>query len=221
MDKKKINSKVSSDIKRNQDVTLLVVSLLISGAFLWLVVAPIYRNKSEIEAVNFAKEEDLRNKQELLSNIESFNKNNKDLSVNSQKLVAMIPNRNNFEDFLFYLKDKSRAYNMELVDMSLISSDSKTGTPGAAASAATAAAAAAEAESGELKEQGISMKLRGSYSDFINFTKSLENTIAFLQEDSFQINVADSESGAGESQAQALDPNPILDFDLNLRFIYY
>lgn len=228
MDKREINSKVSSDIKRSKDIASLIVSLLISGIFLYLVVAPVYRSKVEVEGLNTNKREDLRGKQELLSNIESFNKNNRDLSVDSKKLIAMIPNRNNFEDMLSYLKDRVKNHNMELLDISLEESSQKGKVPVVGASAdAGMELNAGSAGPVELKEQGISLILRGSYSDFIKLIKFLENSIPFVQEDSFDIKVMEASTSSETNldtenpQEKIQDLNPTLDFSLKLRFIHY
>jgi len=230
MNKGDLNLKVSTGLKRNQDVTFLIVSLLISGIFLYLVVAPIYEKRAEIENDNLAKQEDLEGKQGLLSGIESFNKNNKSLSVNSNKLVYLIPNRNNFEDFFVHLRSISKSHNMELIDIELkeVSASSTEQTVGAVAmteSGISDVGIDVEAETAnQLNAQGISLSLRGSYSDFLGFIKALENGIAFLQEDSFQVKTAEKKSdssGDSEGEEQTIETNPLLDFNLELRFIYY
>ncbi|MFA7169521.1 MAG: hypothetical protein WC178_01575 [Candidatus Paceibacterota bacterium] len=230
MNKGDLNLKVSTGLKRNQDVTFLIVSLLISGIFLYLVVAPIYEKRAEIENDNLTKQEDLEGKQGLLSGIESFNKNNKSLSVNSNKLVYLIPNRNNFEDFFVHLRSISKSHNMELIDIELkeVSASSTEQTVGAVAMTESEIGDVGidvEAETAnQLNAQGISLSLRGSYSDFLGFIKALENGIAFLQEDSFQVKTAEKKSdssGDSEGEEQTIETNPLLDFNLELRFIYY
>lgn len=237
MDKKEINSKVSSDLKRNQDVTALIVSLLLSGALLYLLVAPTYDKKVELESINLSKQEDLKSKQELLKNIDSFNKkvkDDEDLSDNSLKLVSIIPNRNNFEDFFVHLKERSKSNSLELTDMSLTAVSANPATPAAPAAVTPTAGAVGTEAAGEtttaagskLNSQGISLRLRGSYSDFLKFTKELENGIAFLQMDSFKIMAAKEEEATtpvpGEEPVEEpVITDPILDFELELRFIYY
>lgn len=241
MDKKELNSKVSADIKRNQDTVFLVVSLMISGALLAFLVAPTYNSRAALEKKNQQKQDELTSKQDLLKNIETFNKNNANLSVNSQKLEVLIPSKDNFEDFLIHIKGLSKDYNLELIDFNFSTAgESKSGVASSPAAAAAASAAKTE-NSGEdgtskFNKQGISVTLRGDYSNFERFSKALENGIPFLQQYSVSISVPEitsqsqapqtPQAPAGPENSQGseklkVDMNPLLEFKMELRFIYY
>ncbi|MFA6897604.1 MAG: hypothetical protein WCQ96_04955 [Patescibacteria group bacterium] len=235
MDKNLNNSKIAGNLKGNRDVALLCGSLLLSIAFLYFFLSPLYREKLKMKEAYAAKQEDLQSKKDLLKNIEAFNQENKDLAVNSKKLALIISNRNNYEDFLIHLRKLSENYNLELLSFELegvkdtptdtVGTTTSTGaviTPDGGSMAAGMAAGGAVAEESPLNQQGIALSLRGNFADFQSFTKSLENGIPFLQEDQVSItSEAKTSSQSGQSEEQSLSQDPILEFKLNLRFIYY
>lgn len=205
-------------------MTALCASFLLSAAFLLAFLSPLYQKKLAMDKAYAAKQEDLRNKEELLQNIEAFNRENKDLTVNSEKLALLIPNRNNYEDFLIHVQQLSRSFNLELLNFSLkeIKSDTvvMAGTTTSTGAVITPETTTAEKGDDNLKQQGIDISLRGDYSSFVDFSRALENGTPFLQEDSLNIN----SDAAGNAQAEgigAVNSNPMLNFELSLRFIHY
>jgi len=231
MDKNLNNSKIAGNLKGNRDVALLCGSLLLSIAFLYFFLSPLYQEQLRMKEAYAAKQEDLQSKKDLLKNVEAFNRENKDLAVNSKKLALIISNRNNYEDFLIHLRKLSENYNLELLSFELEGvKDTPTDTAGTTTSTGAVitpdgdgmAAGGAVAEESPLNQQGIALSLRGNFADFQSFTKSLENGIPFLQEDQVSItSEAESSSQSGQSEEQSLSQDPILEFKLNLRFIYY
>jgi len=232
MDKNLNNSKIASGLKGNREVALLCGSLLLSVAFLYFFLSPLYREKIKMKEAYAAKQEDLQSKKDLLKNIEAFNQENKDLAVNSKKLALIISNRNNYEDFLIHLRKLSENYNLELLSFELEGvKDTPTDTAGTTTSTGavitpdgggTAMEGAAVTEESPLNQQGIALSLRGNFADFQGFTKSLENGIPFLQEDQVSVtSESKSSSQSGQSDEQSASQDPILEFKLNLRFIYY
>lgn len=223
MDQKKNNSKLSGSVKGNRDVAFLCGSLLLSVAFLYFFLSPLYQKKLTTEKAYAAKQEDLKDKKELLTNISAFNRENKDLTVNSKKLVLLIPNRNNYEDFFIHLQQLSKNYNLELLNFSLQDvKDSTVTTAGTVTSTGVVITPESTTSTGEVNfqtnQQGINLSLRGDFASFLGFTKALENGVPFLQEDTLSISAGSS----GEmQQGQLSDQNPMLNFNLNLRFIYY
>lgn len=223
MDQKKNNSGRSGSVKGNRDVVFLCGSFLISVAFLYFFLSPLYQNKLVTEKVYAAKQEELKDKQTLLENIATFNRENKDLTVNSKKLVLLIPNRNNYEDFFVHLQQLSKNYNLELLSFSLADvKGSDAATVGTVTS--TGAIITPEGTTGagavnlQTNQQGVNISLRGDFASFLGFAKALENGVPFLQEDRLSI----STGSLSELQpGQPSDQNPMLDFVLNLRFIYY
>lgn len=221
MDQKKNNSKLKGSVKGNRDVAFLCGSLFISVAFLYFFLSPLYQKKLMTEKAYAAKQDDLKDKKELLANIATFNRENKDLTVNSKKLVLLIPNRNNYEDFLIHLQQLSKNYNLELLNFSLQDVKGPVVTT-AGTVTSTGVVITPESTTGavdlQTNQQGINLSLRGDFASFLGFTKALENGVPFLQEDKLTI---DTGSPAELQPGQLSDQNPMLDFSLNLRFIYY
>lgn len=227
MDTKQNNPKKNVDLKEHKDLTFLGASFLLSSIFLLLFLSPLYQKKLLMDEAYAAKQEDLESKEELLKNIEVFNEENKDLTVNSEKLALLIPNRNNYEDFLIHIQQLSRSFNLELLDFSLqevntantVVTTGTTTSTGAIITPETATATNPGEESG-LRQQGIKLSLRGDYQSFVDFARALENGTPFLQEDGIAI-TSDTISGApGEGNSTATT-NPMLGFGLDLRFIHY
>lgn len=223
MNQKKNNSKLKGSVKGNRDMVFLCGSLLISVAFLYFFLSPLYQKKLMTEKAYAAKQDDLKDKKELLANIATFNRENKDLTVNSKKLVLLIPNRNNYEDFLIHLQQLSKNYNLELLDFSLQDvKDPVVTTAGTVTSTGVVITPESTISTGavdlQTNQQGINLSLRGDFASFLGFTKALENGVPFLQEDKLTIDVGSlTELQPGQSS----DQNPMLDFSLSLRFIYY
>jgi hypothetical protein len=225
MDTKKNNSKKSADLKSHKDVVFLCGAFLLSAAFLMTVVSPLYQKKLAMDTAYAAKENDLKNKEELLKNIEVFNEENKDLTVNSEKLALLIPNRNNYEDFLIHIQNLSRSSNLDLLNFTLREIKPAT-TVTAATTTSTGAIITPEKTitqetDSRLEQQGIDLTLRGAYSDFVKFAKDLENGIPFLQEDKIVIGSEKISGPQNAEEGQAANSNPMLSFGLSLRFIHY
>lgn len=232
MDKKQNNSKAKSkqvSVKGNRDVVCLGISMVLSILFLNFFLSPLYQKQLALEKAYAAKQDDLKSKKALLGDIETFNRKNQDLSVNSKKLVLLIPNRNNYEDFFIHLQQLSKNYNLELLSFKLEDAASSTASnaPGTTTSTGAvitpeggAAATTTPAEA-ELNQQGITLSLRGDFINLLGFTKALENGIPFLQEDSLDISASKDTGGQAPQGGGTSSLNPTLDTDLKLRFIYY
>lgn len=233
MDEKKSNSKISVNLKGDQDVIVLCGSLLLSVAFMYFYLAPFYQEKLRMKEAYAAKQEDLQSKKDLLKNIEVFNQDNKDLTVNSKKLTLLISNRNNYEDFLIHLQQLSKNYNLELLSFGL--EGAKDASTGGTAGTTTSTGAVITPEGGDVEgvteetaaersqvnQQNITLSLRGNFAGFQGFTKALENGTPFLQEGQMSITSGAESSSQPSQSGQLTSQDPILSFKLNLRFIYY
>lgn len=228
MDQKKDNPRIPRNVKGSKDVACLCGSLLLSVAFLYFVLSPLYQRHLAMEKVYVSKQNDLKGKQDLLDNIETFNRENKDLTVNSKKLVLLIPNRNNYEDFFIHLQQLSKNHNLELLSFSL--NDVKSAAPTSAGTVTSTGAVITpegaqttpETTEPQLNQQGITLSLRGDFGNLLEFTKALENGIPFLQEDSLAVSSASASTGTPTQQPNPdSDKNPTLEIELSLRFIYY
>ncbi len=226
METKQNNSRKNADSKERKDVTALCASLILSVIFLLAFLSPLYQKKLAMDGAYIDKQEDLKSKEELLRNIEAFNEENRDLTVNSEKLALLIPNRNNYEDFLIHIQQLSRSFNLELLGFTL--SDIKAATvvtPGTTTSTGAVITSETTTTTGptdsNLKQQGIDIAMRGDYSSFVNFARALENGTPFLQEDSVNISSETVRNTQSEDGSSAANPNPMLNFEMGLRFIHY
>ncbi|MDD3006905.1 MAG: hypothetical protein PHX30_05010 [Candidatus Pacebacteria bacterium] len=226
MEQNNDNSKNVSKVKDNRGMTYLCGSLLLSVAFLYFFLSPLYQEKLEMDKVYATKQEDLKSKNELLKNIETFNEENKDLTVNSQKLVLLIPNRNNYEDFFIHLQQLSRNFNLELQSFALEEVKNPTVKTSAGTVTSTGVVITPEGTTTSptvhtANQQGINISLRGDFASFLSFTKALENGVPFLQENKLSIASNKENAVQPEKEGQLSEQNPMLNFELNLRFIYY
>lgn len=227
MEQNNDNSKIAIRTKGNRDMTYLCGSLVLSVVFLYGFLSPLYQQKLELDKRYSVKQDDLRSKNELLDNIKAFNVENKDLTVNSQKLVLLIPNRNNYEDFFIHLQQLSRNYNMELQSFALEEIKDPTVTTSTGTVTATGVTVTPEgtttssAPVQKTNQQGINISMRGDFASFLSFTKALENGVPFLQEDKLSISSKTADVAKPGQEGQSSNQNPMLNFELKLRFIYY
>lgn len=221
MDTREVNLKVNVNIKENQDMTFLALSFLLSAVFLYFLVGPVFVQKAAVEKGNLARQEDLKSKRDLLLNIESFNNNNKDLSVNSKKLIALLPNRDNTEDYFNQVKILAAKNNLQLVSFKPKDVDPAQDAP-AQSAGETAAAANPSPDEPKFNQKEIEIIMKGNYGTLQSFLKSLENGIPFMKITFLNIAVAEKENQTIVSgNPLSPDPNPALDIDMKFRFTYY
>lgn len=207
-----INSKVASNVNNNKDIVILFLSLVAAGGMFYFIAGPTYKNylvtKEEIKL----KQQNLENKKELLDNIEEFNKENKNLSVDVDKLKVFISNRNNYEDFLALINslvasDNLQIYNFSVEDVKKIASKNNK-----------------EVETSRLQEKVVGFAVKGDFSNFSHFIRTLENSIPFVQEDSISISFEDAAKAAAASsngETQSINLYPSLTYEVSFKFVYY
>lgn len=227
MKKSQLNMEISSKLRTSKDITFLAVALLLAVVALYSYAGPAYVEGATLENENAAKETDLKNKRELLRNIQSFNEENADLSTNSKKLSVFIPSRKNYEDFFAHVMTMAEANNLDVTSFGL--SESKTSSPTAPVETADAAAdggaegadgaAYAETRSFKLNQQEVAIEMTGDFENMMNFMKALENGIPFIQEVSLDLSPQSTES---VTQAEGVPPGPVmLDASMSFNFYYY
>jgi hypothetical protein len=113
MEKNLLNSLISGKIKSSKDIAFLCIAFLLSAATLYIFTRPEYLIKLSLEKQNASKRIELSNNQELLVNIQNFNKDNDDAAAKSKKLAAFIPSRDNSEDFFIRIKDLAKDRHFE------------------------------------------------------------------------------------------------------------
>lgn len=234
MEKSQTNTNIKKKPGKNKDVIALYLSLVLSCVFLYFLVEPLYSEKMSLENDIVLKNDDLRSKRDLLTNIEKFNSENSNLAVNLERLTLFIAKRNNYEDVLEYLNGLAIENNLAITSYSITAQDGVL--PEKNVESANGAGMAEEGEatdvssvSSAIKKQGISFDIKGDYSSFIKFLKSLENGVPFFQESSIGISAESieeagaTENGGGDQvqENQAKNTNPTLTFTVDLEFVHY
>lgn len=222
MEVKRPNNVIKKKASERRDVLVLLLSLVVSCAFIYLVVKPLYEEKISLEGDVIKRQNDLKNKQSLLSNIEDFNKKNRSLVVDAQKLKVFVSKTNNYEEVMDYLNGLASQQNLIIngyeITVEEYGSDGNSGTGSAPAAEDGTAASTEPVE--RLKTQTVSIEIKGGYDSFISFMKEVENGVPFLQESALEIVAPKRDEAAGDEQAE-IDNNPTLTFMVDLDFVYY
>lgn len=231
MEKNQTNTNIKKKPNKNKDVVALYLTLVLSCVILYFLVKPLYEEKMSLESDIILKNEDLRNKQDLLANIEKFNSENSNLAVDLERLTLFISKRNNYEDVVDYLDNLARKNNLSIAVYSITAQDgvklAETVDPVSASVPIEGEVAADNVNSSAIKKQKLSLDIKGDYSSFINFLKSLENGVPFFQEGSVSISTDSKEEGGvtvegGQPQEnQGVNTNPTLTFSVDLDFVHY
>jgi hypothetical protein len=234
MEKNQTSTNIKKKTNKNKDVVVLYLTLVLSCIVLYFLVKPLYVEKMSLENDIILKNEDLRNKQDLLTNIERFNSENSNLAVDLERLTLFISKRNNYEDVIDYLDNLARENNLAIAVYSITAQDGVKPTETVESASASVpvegeAGTANSANSSAIKKQELSIEIQGDYASFINFIKSLENGVPFFQEGSISISADSTEedgvAGGGEEEQaqeeQTVNTNPTLNFALDLDFVHY
>lgn len=225
------NTNIKKKPNKNKDVIVLYLTLALSCVVLYFMVKPLYVEKMFLENDIISKNEDLRNKQDLLANIEKFNSENSNLAVDLERLTLFISKRNNYEDVIDYLNGMANKNNLVIEGFSITAQDGvlpvKTVEPGVAEGSEVADAN--NLNQSAIKKQKMSFDVKGDYSSFIRFLKALENGVPFFQESSISVSAEskdeDGAAGSGEGgqvqESQTVNANPTLTFTMDLDFVHY
>ena len=118
-DDENLNSAEKSN-KNFSMLALLLVTLLVSCAIIFYVVAPMYKELKIIKIGNETKEEIIKNNNLALIKIIKANNESKEFdSENVEKIKEFISNRNNYEDYLIHIVKLANEKNIKINDLSV------------------------------------------------------------------------------------------------------
>jgi len=207
----------SIDLKTstNKNILLLFAALLISSVSTYYFIAPLYKElriaKLEIELKNDSI--DLR--KSLLSNIEKYNSESADIDIEEiKKLDSLIPNGNNYEEYLLHISDAARNRNIIIGDFSVSDvSDAKDKT----ANRNVYKRESNKSTEARLKTVRISFSAWGDFANFVGFLQAIENGIPLAQIESLSLE-SDIDETNKEKKEQMHVP---LNYKVNLVFYHY
>ncbi len=186
------NLDTKPSLKFSGEIIILFAASLVSCAIMFYGAAPIHREAKIIKFSNEVKIKDIKIGEALLSKIVIINNENKGINNEEVKKVGeLIPNRDNYEDYLTHLVSLANNKNIKISSFS-ISEDKGS-----------------KEENGALNKMGIDISASGFFLNFMSFTRDIENGIPFICERS--ISISKSESDDSES----------LNYEMNIEFYYY
>ena len=206
-DDENLNSAEKSN-KNFSMLALLLVTLLVSCAIIFYVVAPMYKELKIIKIGNETKEEIIKNNNLALIKIIKANNESKEFdSENVEKIKEFISNRNNYEDYLIHIVKLANEKNIKINDLSVnkIEDDPK------------------KRSKSILNEVEINFTASSGYLNLVSFLKSIERSIPFVQEESMSISVGEEEDDLNENVNADTETvtDSILDYEIRLKFYYY
>lgn len=218
----KINSQVTSKVSGNKDIVVLLLSLVVSGSLFYIFSGPTYKSYLVLKQEIQLKQKNLANKKQLLDNIQAFNRNNKDLELNVDKLKVFVSNRNNYEDYLGQINDLAISDNLQVSSFT-VDDYKKTA---AAAATTTQGSAQSKDYDDKFKQKTVSFSVKGDFTNFLHFIKTLENSIPIVQEQSITVSIEQNAGPAQDAskttiQPQQIDQYPSLTYQVSFKFVYY
>ncbi len=183
------------------EIIVLVIALVIASAVVYYLTAPLYREAKTDKLKIAAKEEVVKSKELLLERITRLNRSKKggEEEESIRKLKKLIPNRNNYEDYLIHIAMLAEERNVVISQFSVsegkqdLGGDSKGKT--------------------KLNKMMINFSAKGGYLSFISFLNAIEEGIPFIQVES--VSVA---GGGSEGSSEA---DPVLQYEVRTSFYYY
>ena len=215
-----LNSGAKLNSRSSSGTVILFAAFFISCAVMFYVASPIRKEAKIIEFANEAKAKDLELGRSLFLKIIKINSKNKKInSEGVEKIGGLIPNRNNYEDYLAHIVDLAVDKNIGINNFSISKDEEdkngKNKNKGE------------EKDGGAFSKTSIKISASGGFLNFVSFMREIENGIPFVCERSISISVSDqddsgSEENSGEeSGADIIDTDPILDYEISIEFYHY
>jgi Tfp pilus assembly protein PilO len=187
----------NSNKKKSSEILVLFVALLVSCATMYYFVKPLYREVKIAKLEISVKEKNIESKKLLLLRVGNFSNGEEDINENLGKIDSLIPNRNNYEDYLAHIVKLASAKNIIANDFSV--SDEQSSSP------------RNKIKSNSLSSVAIDFSAAGGFLNFVSFLRDIENGIPFIQVEAVSI------SGGEETATSDL----LLNYQINLKFFYY
>jgi hypothetical protein len=191
--------KPDSGLRISKEFLSLFLVLAVSCIFMHSFVAPL-REEAELIKLEIAiKEKNIESRELWLSRVVKLNEKNEANLEDIKKINSLVPNRNNYEDYLAHIIKLAGNKNV-IVDGFSVSENQKKGN------------------NNGLNSIKISFSASGGYSNFISFLEDIERSIPFTQVGSVAVTGSESDQDAVESGGIA---GSIIDFSVELSFNYY
>ena len=186
------NLDTKPSLKFSGEMIILFAAFLVSCAIMFYGTAPIHREAKIIKFVSETKTKDIEVGKSLLLKIIRINNENKGINNEEVKKVGeLIPNRDNYEDYLTHIVSLANNKNIKINGFSIAEDKGS------------------EEENGALNKMSIDISASGFFLNFMSFTRDIENGIPFICERSISISKSES------------DDNESLDYEMNIEFYYY
>lgn len=173
---------------KGKPLTILLITLILVAVISFFVVRPVVTSVwASWRDLNRARE-DLKTVEEKRQVLEAL-KQNKDLSSVSQIALKYIPKESESGELVIELTAIAAQNNLIVEETSMEKSkettskpaeETATPTPKGKESPATGASPSTTSATGGAKEVEFSMKLSGSYTDFMNFLRTVESSARLI-----------------------------------------
>lgn len=213
---KGLDLKSKLNLRSSSSMIILLAAFFVSCAIMFYGVSSVNKETKIVKFTNEVKTEDIKSGKLLLSKILKINDRNKEVnSEEIEKIGELIPNRDNYEDYLIHITSLANSKNIK-IDSFSITKDKKS-----------------KKEKEEEKEEkkifnkvNISIEASGGFLNFMSFMRDIENGIPFIYEKSISISKSEvsgneNEREFGEGGAVEADSSPILDYKMDIEFYYY
>lgn len=188
-----------SGLRISKEFLFLFLVLAASYIFMHSFVAPL-REEAELIKLEIAiKERNIESRELWLSRIVKLNEKNEANTVDIEKINSLVPNRNNYEDYIAHIIKLAGNKNIIVDSFSVSENQKKDNGNG-------------------LKSIKISLSASGGYSNFISFLEDIERSIPFTQVESVAVTRKESGQNTVKSGSAA---GSIINFSTELSFNYY
>ncbi|MEA1937167.1 MAG: hypothetical protein U9N04_03590 [Patescibacteria group bacterium] len=195
---KDLDLDTKSGLGFSNETIILFAAFFVSCAIMFYGAAPVYKEAKIIKLTNEIKTEDIKVGELLLTKIVRINNENKEINNEEVKKVGeLIPNRDNYEDYLAYLASLANNKNIK-INSFFVTENEKSKEEN-------------EEENGALNKTIIDISATGFFLNFMSFTRDIENGIPFICEKSVSISKSQSDD----------DDSEILDYEMNMEFYHY
>ena len=182
-----------------KEFLILFLILAVSCIFMYSFVAPLRKEAELIKLEIAIKEKNIKSRELRLSRIVKLNEKNEANLKDIKKINSLVPNRNNYEDYLAHITKLAGNKNIIVDNLSISENQKKDNNNG-------------------LNIIKISLSASGGYSNFISFLEDIERSIPFTQVESVAVTREENNQDAVESGGIA---GSIINFSAELSFNYY
>lgn len=223
-----LNSPIEFDIKENQDLVILVVSLLLSVACIYFVIGESQREILRMQYQIKESNKTVEQREKFLYDLTVFNEETSKLAEGTRTIKSLISNRNNYEDFLAHIYSVAKSNNLSMSTISVGGGvDAAKQDKTANTTNNTNNTNVATNQGNVLKKASVTFAVSGDFSSFVGFLNILENSSPFVQLETVAISTGGNTTGVGsvgdtaKLNVGAVDQYPILSYNLTLNYLYY